>query len=159
MKKSIFSLFAILALSACSGSSTSQDSTDDSKSGGSEVSKDDGFTSANAISDALAKKGFVCTDFTVTAVADRDMGQEGAVDVAQCDIEGENVGFSIWKDNGQRDNFTGLMKGFGCEMAKGFGISSMDYAKGDKWTISGVSQTLTERLAKALDGEAVHLKC
>ena len=159
MKRSICSIFAIIALSACSGSSTSQESSDAIKSDRSEVSKDDGFTSASEIRDALAKKDFVCTDFTVTADADRDMGQEGAVDVAQCDIEGENVGFSIWKDNGQRDNFTGMMKGIGCQMAKGFGISSMDYAKGDKWTISGVSQTLTEKLAKTLDAEAAHLKC
>ena len=147
-------MIAIIALSACGGSSTSQGSSD-----GSEVSKDDNFISASEIRDALAQKGLVCADFAVTAVADRDMGQEGAVDVAQCVIEGENVGFSIWKDNGQRDNFTGMMKGIGCEMAKSFGISTLDYAKGDKWTISGVSQTLTEKLAKTLDAEAVHLKC
>ena len=158
MKKFVFTV-AIMALSACGGSSISQESSDVSQSDGSAVSKDDGFTSASEISDALAMKGFVCTAFTVTADADRDMGQEGAVDVAQCDIEGENVGFSIWKDNGQRDNFTGMLKGIGCEMAKSFGISTLNYAKGDKWTISGVSQTLTEKLAKTLDAEAVHLKC
>ena len=152
-------MIAIIALSACSGSNTSQEPSDATKSDGSEVSKELGFTSASEIRDALANKLFVCSDFAVTAEADRDMGQEGAVDVAQCGIEGENVGFSVWKDNGQRDNFTGMMKGLGCEMAKSFGISSMDYAKGDKWTISGVSQTLTEKLAKTLDAEAVHIKC
>ena len=152
-------MIAIIALSACSGSSTSQESSDASKSDGSEVSKDDDFTSASEIRDALAQKGFVCADFAVTAVADRDMFSQGAVDVATCDIEGENAEISIWKDNGQLDNFTGMIKGIGCEMAKGFGISTFDYAKGDKWVLGGVSQTLAEKLAKTLDAEAVHVKC
>lgn len=159
MKKSLVSILLIVALAGCGGSNSSNESLNGASSQGTEAPKNDGFTSAAELRDALGSKGFVCSDFTVTAVADRDIGQEGAVDVAQCDIEGENVGFSIWKDNGQRDNFTGMLKTFGCQMAKGFGISTMDYAKGDKWTISGVSQTLTEKLADALEADASHIKC
>ena len=147
MKRFICSLFAIIVLNACSGSD------------GSGVSKDDNFTSAREIRDALVIKGVVCADYKGTAVADRDIYTQSAVDVASCDIEGENIEFEVWKDNGQRDNFTGMIKGMGCTMAKGFGISSFDYVKGDKWTIGGGTQTLTEKLAKTLDAEAVHIKC
>ncbi len=152
-------MIAIVGLSACSGSSTSKESSDASKSDGTEVSKDDDFMSASDFRDALAQKGFVCADFAVTAVADRDMFSTGAVDVATCNIEGENAEISIWKDNGQLDNYTGMVKSIGCTMAKGFGISTFDYAKGDKWSLGGVSQTLAEKLAKALDAKAVHVKC
>ena len=159
MKKLVISIFATIALASCGGSSTSNDLSEGTTTGGTEEKENVGFTSAAEIRDALVEKGLVCSNFAITDVADRDMGQEGAVDVAQCDIEGENVGFSIWKDNGQRDNFTGMMKGIGCEMAKSFGISTLDYARGGKWTITGVSQTLTEKIAEALEADSVHLKC
>jgi hypothetical protein len=111
------------------------------------------------MSSALNAAGLPCTDYKAIAKDDREMGQENALDVGECDVEGETVQLIVWKDNGQRDNFTGMGKTLGCTMGEAFGVTTFDFVDGDKWQVTGTSETLSNKIADKLEGEAVHIKC
>ena len=94
-----------------------------------------------------------------TPKADREFGQESALDVGACEISGESVDLTIWKDSGQKKNWEGLGKTMGCAFGKAFGITSFDYVDGGLWTISGTSETLANEVANKMDAKAVHVDC
>jgi hypothetical protein len=148
MKKSATAIYAFLFLAACGGSSGNTDQASDS-----------GFKDAKDIQNALTAAGLNCTGYAVVPKEDRELGQESAVSVGTCELDGESVQLVVWKDNGQRDNFSGLAKSIGCEFAKAFGIQSLDWVDGDKWQITGTSQTLASQVSKDFDGKARNVKC
>ena len=164
MLKSVVALSVVVSLSACGGSTSKSDSssagtTSNSKDTVAPSRKSGDFSSASEIKSALDAAGLTCAGYKTVAKADREFGQESAVDVAECEVEGENVQLVVWKDNGQRDNFSGMARGFGCEMAKAFGIQSFDWVDGDKWQVTGTSGTLAKQIDNALDGKARHVDC
>ena len=87
------------------------------------------------------------------------MGQEGAIEVGECDLEGESIELTIWKDSAQRKNYEGLGKTLGCAFGKAFGISSFDYVNGGLWTIGNATETLSKQIAEQIGAEAVHHNC
>jgi hypothetical protein len=146
-------LIAFASLAACGGSS--------SDSGGDNASEDrkNGFTTSAEINTALTEAGLPCGGLTTVPKADREMGTESAVDIASCELDGEDITLIVWKDNGQRDNYTGLGKTLGCSIGEAFGITSFDFVEGDKWQVSGTSATLADSIADKIGGKAVHVKC
>ena len=138
-----FVLVAFAGLAACGGSS----------------SDPNGFANSEEINMALTGAGLPCGGLATVPMADREMGTESAVDVASCELDGEDITLIVWKDNGQRDNYIGLGKTLGCSVGKAFGITSFDFVEGDKWQVSGTSATLADTIADKIGGKAVHVKC
>ena len=164
MKKTVVAVCAVLSVTACGGSSGgSENMSGDANVLSSDTTAPDAgssdLSSASGIRDALVAAGLSCIGYATVPKADRDMGQEDAVEVAECESEGESIQIVTWKDNGQRDNFSGMASGFGCEMAKAFGIQTIDWVDGDKWQVTGTSQTLAKQIDKALGGKARHVDC
>lgn len=117
------------------------------------------FASSTDIRDALNNAGLPCTGYQTVASGDRQWGSEGALDAARCKVENENLDIIVWKDNGQRDNYSGMEKTVSCQVGKAFGRSTFDYVDGDRWTIDGTSQTLAKKISDAIGGKAEHIVC
>jgi hypothetical protein len=143
MKRFLALLISTISIAACGGSSSS----------------DTTFKTSNDVLAAMTAAGFSCTQYTPTAKADRELGQESANEVGGCELEGESIDITLWKDSGQLKNWEGMGKSIGCKMGEAFGITEFDYLKGDAWSVSGTSKTLTEKLAARIGGDAIHIKC
>ena len=143
MKRSLALLISTISIAACGGSSSSETT----------------FKTSNDVLAAMTAAGFSCTQYTPTAKADRELGQESANEVGGCELEGESIDITLWKDSGQLKNWEGMGKSIGCKMGEAFGITEFDYLKGDAWSVSGTSKTLTEKLAAKIGGDAIHIKC
>lgn len=141
-KLSIFAI-ASIALTSCGGSGSSNPS----------------FKSGLELSNALSTAQLECVSYTETPKADREFGQESALDVGACEIAGESVELAVWKDSGQKDNWKGLVKTMGCAFGKAFGISSFNYVDGGLWTISNTSATLAKEIAEKMNAKAVQVNC
>lgn len=118
------------------------------------------FASSAAIQAALNSAGLACSGYEAVASGDRDLAAGGtAADVGRCDLEGENIDMITFKDEGQRDNWAGRTRQMGCIVGQAFGTRNLDYVLGSNWSIADTSQTLSERIADAIGGEAVHVDC
>lgn len=118
------------------------------------------FSSSADIRDALNKAGLKCTAYETVATADREIGTESAADVGRCRVENEDISLIVWKDNGQRDNWSGVLKTTGCQKGTAItGTSSFDYVDGDRWTIEETSQTLAKKISDAIGGKPEHIAC
>ena len=143
MKRFLALLISTISIAACGGSSSSETT----------------FKTSNDVLAAMTAAGFSCTQYTPTAKADRELGQESANEVGGCELEGESIDITLWKDSGQLKNWEGMGKSIGCKMGEAFGITEFDYLKGDAWSVSGTSKTLTEKLAAKIGGDAIHIEC
>jgi hypothetical protein len=143
MKRATMFILATGLFAACGGASGSKAT----------------YESSKELLTALAAANLPCTDYEATTKADREWGQESAKEVGTCELDGETVDVTIWKDSGQRKNWEGMGKSIGCSMGESFGISEFDYLNGGTWTISNTSKTLTEKLASEIGGTAVHIEC
>jgi hypothetical protein len=155
MKKSMRAATLIAVASAAVALLTSPSSGGSPSKGREDV----GFSSSTAIRDALNKAGIACTEYQTVASGDREMFTESAADVGSCKVENEDISLIVWKDNGQRDNWSGMAKNIGCQMVKILGESTLDYVDGDRWTIENPSQTLAKKISDAIGGKAVHIVC
>ncbi len=118
------------------------------------------FASAASIRDALSNAGLACTDYeTGRSEGKREYFTEDAADEGSCKLESESILMVVWKDNGQRDNWEGVIKNTGCRMGKTFGTSTIDYVQGDRWTVTDVSQTLATKISNAIGGKPEHIVC
>ena len=136
-------LLPLFLLGACGGTSSSSKQ----------------FNSGPELASALTDAQLPCTGYKTTPKADWGMGQEGAIEVGECDLEGESIELTIWKDSAQRKNYEGLGKTLGCAFGKAFGISSFDYVNGGLWTIGNATETLSKQIAEQIGAEAVHHNC
>lgn len=143
MKRLLIVLTLTISIAACGGSSSSETT----------------FKTSSDVLAAMTAAGLSCTGYTPTAKADREMGQESANEVGGCELDGESIAITLWKDSGQRKNWEGMGKTIGCKMGEAFGITEFDYLNGGTWSISGTSKTLTEKLATKIGGDAIHIKC
>lgn len=162
MKKSLVAVFAAVALASCGGSSSSSNDGDGGNTGAEsekKVETPDTFASTSALRDALNAAGFACLNLKDKPKDEREMGQESAVGVSSCDVEGETIELVVWKDNGQRNNYEGMAKTIGCSMGEAFGITSFDWIQGDKWNITGTSRTLSKQIADKFGGKAINHDC
>lgn len=116
------------------------------------------YASNKEILDALSKAGMSCTGYENRQGDNYIIFTEGAVDVGDCKVDNESVTLIVWKDNGQRDNYAGMIKSIGCE-AKVFGRTTFDYVAGERWTIDGPSQTLAKKMSEAVGGKPEHIVC
>jgi len=107
----------------------------------------------------LTSDGLNCTNLEPIAKDDRELGQEGALDVADCELDGETMNIAIWKDLGQKKNYLGMAKTIGCEFGKSFGISEIDFVDGGLWTMGEISQTLSEKIASKFEGKVTQFNC
>lgn len=143
LKKSSFLIIALLSFTSCGGSGSSNPI----------------FKTGPELSTALKASQLECVGYQETPKADREFGQESALDVGACEISGESVDLTIWKDSGQKKNWEGLGKTLGCTFGKAFGITSFSYVDGGLWTISGTSETLAKDIANKMDAKAVQFDC
>jgi hypothetical protein len=143
MKRLWILAFVTACVTACGGSSSSAPT----------------FGTADELLTALKDSGMNCTGYEKTPKDEREWGQESAKEVGSCELDGETVDITIWKDAGQRKQWEGLGKTVGCSMGEAFGVTEFDYLNGGTWTIGGTSRTLAENLADKFGGEAVHIKC
>ncbi len=109
------------------------------------------FGDASAVRDALVAKGVDCTGFRLVPVEDREMIQNAAADVAECDVDGESVNITIWKDNGQRDNYISVGEAF-CPVAQAYGLTNIPFVVGNRWTVQPETETVGQQVADALGG-------
>jgi len=143
MKRFVALFISAISIAACGGSSSSGTT----------------FKTSNDVLAAMTAAGLSCTEYEPTAKADREWGQESANEVGGCELEGESIDITLWKDSGQLKNWEGMGKTIGCSMGESFGITEFDYLKGGTWSISGTSKTLAEKLATKIGGNAIHIKC
>ena len=143
LKKFLLLALPLITLTSCGGSTSSKQS----------------FATGPELSSALSAIQLECVGYKETPKADREFGQESALDVASCEIDGESVDLTIWKDSGQKENWEGLGKSLGCSVGKAFGITSFNYVDGGLWTISGTSETLSKEIAGKMDAKAVQINC
>lgn len=143
MKRFLALAVVAATLSACGGSSASNPAYN---------------TSAELLA-GLKSAGMECTGYTKTPKEDRELIQEDAKESGECELDGESLDITIWKDAGQRKQWEGLGKTMGCSMGEAFGITEFDYLNGGTWTISGTSRTLAEKIADKFEGDAVHVDC
>lgn len=143
LKKPSFLIIVLISLTSCGGSSSSSPV----------------FKTGPELSSALSAAQLECVGYTETPKADREFGQESALDVGACEIDGESVELAIWKDSGQKDNWKGLVKTLGCAFGKAFGIASFNYVDGGLWTISNTSETLAKDIAGRMSAKAVQVDC
>ena len=129
--------------------------------GAADMSQTDSATygSAQELIVEMKSFGLDCTGVEPIVKGDREWGQESALDVADCELEGETMNITIWKDSGQKKNWVGMGKSIGCEFAKAFGITEIDYVDGGLWTLGGVSNTLAEKIAAEFEGKAIQINC
>jgi hypothetical protein len=162
MKKTLVVVFAALAFASCGGSSSSSDDGDGGNIGAEsekKVETPDSFASTSDMRDALNVAGLTCLDFRDKPKEDRAFGEESAVGVSVCEVEGEEVELVVWKDNGQRDNYNSMGKTLGCSMGEAFGVTNFDWVHGEKWHITGPSLTLAKQIEDRLGGKAYHHDC
>ena len=143
LKKSTILAITLIALTSCGGSGSSSPA----------------FKTGSELSSALSKAQLACVGYKEIPKADREIGQDSALDVGACEIDGESVDLTIWKDSGQKKNWVGLGKTMGCAFGKAFGITSFDYVDGGLWTISNTSETLAKEIAEKMSAKAVHVNC
>ena len=143
LKKPTILAITLIALTSCGGSGSSSPA----------------FKTGSELSNALSTAQLECVGYTETPKADREFGQESALDVGACEIDGESVELAIWKDSGQKDNWKGLVKTLGCAFGKAFGIASFNYVDGGLWTISNTSETLAKEIAGKMSAKAVQVDC
>ena len=141
--KPSFLIIVLISLTSCGGSGSSSPV----------------FKTGPELSNALSTAQLACVGYEETPKADREFGQESALDVGACEIAGESVDLTIWKDSGQKKNWEGLGKTLGCAFGKAFGITSFDYVDGGLWTVSGTSETLANEVANKMDAKAIHIDC
>lgn len=142
-KQTLALALSLITLTSCGGSTSSKQS----------------FATGQELSSALSAIQLDCVGYEETPKADREFGQESALDVASCEIDGESVDLTIWKDSGQKENWAGMGKTLGCSLGKAFGITSYNYVDGGLWTISGTSETLATKIANKMDAKAVQINC
>ena len=143
MKRIVTLLITAISLAACGGSSSSGTT----------------FTTSDEVLAAMTAAGLSCTEYEPTAKEDREWGAESANEVGGCELEGESIDITLWKDSGQLKRWEGMGKTIGCAMGEAFGISEFDYLNGGTWSIAGTSKTLTEKLAAKIGGDAIHINC
>lgn len=117
------------------------------------------YETSDALLTALADAGQKCTGYKPTPKDERELGQESAREVGACELDGETLDITIWKDSGQRKQWEGMGKTLGCAMGEQFGVTEFDYVNGGTWTISNTSKKLAETLAETLGAKAVHHEC
>lgn len=115
--------------------------------------------SAAEVRAMLTQAGVGCTSFKTVPKERRQMGYDNAADFESCEIDGEDVNIAVWKDEAQQENWQGFTKQFGCGMGKAFGVTNIAYVNGNLWTVSELSQTVTDKIAAATGAEPVHIKC
>lgn len=120
------------------------------------------FSSALEIRTALNNAGLPCSDYKTVAKDHYSLAEQGnADDVGYCHVEGETVNFMTFKDEGQVDNWLNVSKTVGCTMGGGMGqpLTNVHFVRGGNWGVERGSQTLSEKIAEAIGGEAVNVDC
>ncbi|MEO3760072.1 hypothetical protein ABGB19_17545 [Mycobacterium sp. B14F4] len=117
------------------------------------------FASSSAIQRALGAAGITCHTYQSVPKEDRESGMGAAADVGECEIDDETPKLVIWSDKRQQDDWADTSKQIGCTMGEGYGVSTLDYVAGDRWSISDTSEKLATKLADAVGGQAVHVEC
>ena len=107
----------------------------------------------------LKAKGAPCVRYKTTNPKEGIQIGPSAASSASCTLDGELVEIAFYKDKGEMDNVEGIGKSIGCSVAKGFGVKTLDYVRGDVWEITPDSETTAKKLANALGATEHHVKC
>jgi|GEM_PF-6557384 len=77
-----------------------------------------------------------------------------------CTIDGENVTVEEYRSAAQVASQAALAKGFGCIMAKSFGVTSFSYVQGNNWTASAQTKGTVEKMQSAIGaGDVTSFNC
>ena len=118
------------------------------------------FSSSADIQAALNKAGLTCSGYEAIAKDDRNFAEQGtANDVGRCTMDGESVDLITFKDKGKEDNWLSMSKQMGCGMGGAFGVTNMHFVRGNNWGVAEGSQTISDKIAETIGGEAVHVDC
>jgi hypothetical protein len=117
------------------------------------------FGSSSELIPILKSAGLDCENLILIGVADREIGQEDAKDVAECELEGQNIRLSIWENSQQNQNYISQGTSMSCQMGKSFGLTEFDFVVGETWSIIYASEELSKRIAENLGAKAVHTVC
>jgi hypothetical protein len=182
MSRLIFALSIPLLLAACGESSTnekisttlsvSETNTATSTTnvvattnvvGPTTLAKDDAvvstFVSSSDLIPVLKSAGLDCVNLILVGVEDREIGQEDAKEVAECELEGQNIRLSIWQNSEQNQKYISQGLSMSCEMGKSFGLTQFDFVVGETWSIIYASEQLSTKIAENLGAKAVHTVC
>lgn len=143
--------FAVLC--SCGISNQSGEAMDDQKSETTQL------VGVKDIQGALSAGGLGCPEISSVLRDERWEEEEDAVDLAECEVRGEKVRIVVWRDNAQRDNYNSVDRTSLCLFLKPFGTNSLNWVDGDKWTVSGLSQTLSSQIAEVLGGNTHQQVC
>lgn len=118
------------------------------------------FSSSAQIQAALNDAGLTCTGYQAVAQSDRNFAEQDTTsEVGTCTVEGEKVDLITFKDEGGQDNWLSMSKQMGCTMGSAFGVSNMHFVRGNNWGVAEGSQTISDKIANAIGGKAIHVDC
>lgn len=117
------------------------------------------FVDAGAVKDGLEQAGIACVDYASSTPDDNDIGRNHIATEGECTADGETLDITTFKDSGAQKNYVGLLKGFGCALAQGFGISSFALVEGNLWIVSNTTETLANKVADRLGATAKVYNC
>lgn len=161
-RRGVCLLAGLLLLTGCSGGGGGTDKSSAASAGSSPAVTEEAASapkSGGEVRDLLAKGGLPCTNVETVTRDKRAMGSENAADFERCEVDGEKVNINVWKDSGQLENWEGFTKQVGCAMGKQFGVTNLDWVRGDLWSIDSISQTLADKIGAATGATPVHIKC
>lgn len=102
-----------------------------------------------------------CVDF-----APKELTSSGAsgfeafeASAGKCTFNNEAVTITFYKDAGAKVNAQGMAAGFGCQLAKGFGLKGFDYVDDGLWTVAPKTASTASAIREVIGGSANHIDC
>lgn len=155
----------VFALAACGGDDDGGSANAPSGDGGADVSEDagDAITTTDALAAALVAAGIPCANLEDEALEDDDsFGPESRSGAALCDSDSGQLTLEVFEDEAHLKQFQRQGEAVGCAFLESFGITEVNYAHGEWWSISPedtLARDTAEQIADALNGEAERLTC
>ena len=116
-----------------------------------------GHMTAQEIASKLTPLG--CNAMPATSNNDT-LGGIKPVTELECTISGESVTIDEYVNSQQIAYNNQIVKGAGCALAKGFGVTQFIYVAGSNWTVSASTLPTVQAIQKAIGaGTIVNIKC
>jgi len=144
--------WVLLAIALGTGSSLAACSSNGTSSGSS--ASDGTYMTAAHVASKLSAIGCSPTKDTSTGMGIKPVSS------LTCTIDGENVTVQEYRSAEQVASQAALAKGFGCTMAKSFGVTSFSYVQGNNWIASAQTKGTVEKMQSAIGaGDATSFHC
>lgn len=138
---------AVLLLAAC---------------GGDDGSEAEVFSDAASLVAALNEAGIECSGYEAGDPSAAIFGTP-PVETGHCTAsDGSSLSIDVYEDGEHLDQAVDQAATVGCRLAEAFGISELNFMKGNGWSVSpedNLDEDEVRSMAEAMNAEAVHVDC